>query len=179
MFVPIERIVQYLASFPLWGIKREHGLIRSPSCPCAMATSTTQKDQTQQKQHKKNEKNHIIAADKLALCELQQLMCWRLSLARIETTPRTKKSQLQGAQEGCKKSSSRCGNPGSPQPGSRRWQGDAHRAQQAPQSQHGFCALREEVIGPAVGTLPWCTMQTQQAIQKGWDRTTVNQRERI
>ena len=36
VFVPVERIVQSLASFPLWGIKREHGPVRSPSSPIAM-----------------------------------------------------------------------------------------------------------------------------------------------
>ena len=30
VFVPVERIVQGLASFPHWGIKREHGPVRSP-----------------------------------------------------------------------------------------------------------------------------------------------------
>ena len=61
-------------------------------------TGTTNKNQTKQKQHKKkpeNRKNHIIAADKSALCKLQQLMCWRLSLVCIETTPKSKKTQLQ------------------------------------------------------------------------------------
>ena len=36
VFVPVERIVQSLASFPHWGIKREHGPVRSPSSPSAM-----------------------------------------------------------------------------------------------------------------------------------------------
>ena len=36
VFVPVERIVQRLASFPHWGIKREQGPVRSPSGPRAM-----------------------------------------------------------------------------------------------------------------------------------------------
>ena len=57
------------------------------------------------------------------------------ALRALNQTPKLKTSQSQGAREGCKKTSTRCGNPGSPQPGSRRSQRDAHRAQQAPLSQ--------------------------------------------
>ena len=39
VFVPIERIVQHLASFPLWRIKREHGSRRSQSCLCGVWTT--------------------------------------------------------------------------------------------------------------------------------------------
>ena len=103
VFVPVERIVQRLASFPLWGIKREHGPIRSPSSPSAMQSPKTRNKQEPKRGHKKktnktkttpektNRKNHIIAVDKTALCEFQQLMCWWLSLVCIETTPRTEK----------------------------------------------------------------------------------------
>ena len=56
VFVSVERIVQHLASFPLWGIKREHGPIRSPNCPCAMATTQSKTKQTN-RNHKKPKPN--------------------------------------------------------------------------------------------------------------------------
>ena len=62
VFVPSERIVQHHASFPLWGIKREHGPIRSPSSPSAMRSPENRQKRTQkqQKQHQttKQEKPH-------------------------------------------------------------------------------------------------------------------------
>ena len=90
---------------------------------------------------------------------IQQLMCWWLRLACIEATTRTAKTQSKAPERGAEKSSPRCGNPGSPQPGSRRSQRDAYRAQLAPQSQENKHALYEGVIEPAAGTLPWYTMQ--------------------
>ena len=49
--------------------------------------------------------------------------------------PQTQHITLQEPGEDAKNNTSRCGNPGSPQPGSRRSQREAHRAEQAPSSQ--------------------------------------------
>ena len=58
VFVSVERIVQHLASFPLWGIKREHGPIRSPNCPCAMATTRNKAKQPNRKHQKPKPKQN-------------------------------------------------------------------------------------------------------------------------
>ena len=113
------------------------------------------KSKTNKSTKQKPGKTHIVAMDKSALCELKQLMCYRLSLACIETNRNQKNHNCKAPGKGAKRSSTRCGNPESPQPGSRRSQRDAHRAQQAPQSQDSYHALHERDIGPAAGTLPW------------------------
>ena len=66
VFVPVERIVQHLASFPLWGIKREHGPVRSPSCPCAMAT-TREKRAKQPKKDQQNTNREITVVMDIGL----------------------------------------------------------------------------------------------------------------
>ena len=116
-----------------------------------------------------NRKNHIIAADKSALCELQQLMCLRLSLACIEATPQTEKTQMQGARKGCKKSSSRCGNPESPQqdPGDH----NATPTQQAPQSQDDY-ALHEGVLDQKRA---WTYTQSKLSLCDGDTRSKIKQ----
>ena len=73
VFVPVERIVQCLASFPLWGVKREDLYavqVVQVRCKNRKQTTRTKRDHKQT-----NRKNHIIAVDKSALCEFQQLMC--------------------------------------------------------------------------------------------------------
>ena len=55
VFVPVERIVQRLASFPLWGIKREHGPIHSPGSPSAMQLPKTKNKQEPKRDHKQTQ----------------------------------------------------------------------------------------------------------------------------
>ena len=66
VFVPVERIVQCLASFPLWGIKREHGPIRSPGSPSAMQspkTNKTNKNLKETTNKPKPSKQHLHVAN--------------------------------------------------------------------------------------------------------------------
>ena len=127
-------------------------------------TKTT-KAQTQQKQNKtkapnKNQEKPTWSQWTNQLYGNCSSLCadgWALHASKQHRHQKNHNCKAPG--KGVKRSSTRCGNPGSPQPGSRRSQRDAHRAQQAPQSQDSYHALHERDIGPAAGTLPWCAMQ--------------------
>ena len=115
MFVPVERIVQDLASFPLWGIKREHGPIRSPSSPSAMRSpekKAKNKPKKQQKQHQttKQEKPHYRSGQDSSM-RIPAASVLNISLACIETTPRTETARRW---EGGKKTHSTLRKPGVP-----------------------------------------------------------------
>ena len=76
VFVPIERIVQRLASSPLWECqKRAWTHTQSRYCPYAMATTQRKTQRTNKKntktQNQQPGKNHIFAKDtSSALCKL-------------------------------------------------------------------------------------------------------------
>ena len=129
-------------------------------------TSENQKGATNQTQQNKNstknnkQENHIIAVDKTALCEFQQLMCWWLSLACIEKNTQNREIQLQGAREGCKNTQHVAETRGpparNPEITTRRPQGTTGTT--IPNRYH---TLHEGSNGPAAGTLPWYAMQAK------------------
>ena len=122
VFVSVERIVQDLASFPLWGIKREHGPLRSPSCPCAIATTRKQKTKPKNNQQNKTTTNreNTVVMDIGALVKLQQLVCrWIRSCKKQTRTQNITGKSAKKVQNN--NQVQRRGNPGSSQPGSRRY----------------------------------------------------------
>ena len=96
VFVSVERIVQHLATPPLWeSQKRAWTPTQSRYCPCAMATTRREKHKPKQKQQNQPQNQNQekttssqwtnqLYANSAAYC-----MCWRLSLACIEATPKT------------------------------------------------------------------------------------------
>ena len=102
----------------------------------------TKKTQTPHTKTTTKNKNHRKANEKTSSCRQECSMQIQSSLSAEEvgpcikqTTTKTKNITVARARGRCKSKTSRCGNPGSPEPGSRRSQRDTHRAQQAPSSQ--------------------------------------------
>ena len=122
VFVPVERIVQSLASFPYRGIKREYGPVRSPSSPNAMRSPEnknqrkTNREHNKLKQNKpqktKQEKPHYRNGQDSSM---RIPATYVLTIEPcIEIKQRTETSQLQGAREGCKKKLNTLRKPGVP-----------------------------------------------------------------
>ena len=99
------------------------------------AKHTDKKHKTPNKQNNKQPKKHRLI-DKMALCKFKAACVLMVGPCVDQTRHRKQKQHNRKAPgKGAKSKTTRCGNPGSPQPGSRRSQRDAHRAQQAPRSQ--------------------------------------------
>ena len=166
----LNELCSILHSLLFGSLKREHGPLQSPNCPYAMATTRREKHKTNKSQTKNTSPTKAKQAkntepkpgkttssqrtDQLyANCSNLCAKDWALQISKQHQNKKKHTSKAPG--KGAKKTSTRCGNPGSTQPGSWRSQRDAHRAQQAPQSQDSYHALHERGIGPAAGTLPW------------------------
>ena len=93
VFVPVERIVQHLASSPLWEYqKRAWTPTQSKYCPCAMATTRSKTHKTsKQKNHKSTKQNKSKTKQKHKTNEARRGVG--------EATPRTQNVLAQGQSE--------------------------------------------------------------------------------
>ena len=156
-----KRIVQKHAKPPHWEHqKRAGGPLRSPVSVHVRCQATqprnkrnhhktqSQNNKNQQQKTQQRKQENIVMLDSNALCKLkQQLVCWNERGPSSKASKNKNKHSHKLARGRCKNNTSRCGNPGSPQPGSRKSQRDAHRAQQAPSSQWDRAMQANELKG--------------------------------
>ena len=175
VFVSVERIVQHLHRLLFGSVKREYGPIHSldivyvrwrPHEEKQTNQTKTTKAQTQQKQNKtktpnQNRKNpHRRNGQVSSDANCSNVCASDSALHVLKQHRNQKKHNCKAPGKGAKRSSTRCGNPGSPQPGSRRSERDVHSAQQVPQSQdcchapHTACQVGGQFLGTmsTVGT---------------------------
>ena len=128
-----NELCRNMQSLLLGSIKREHGPIHSP----VSVHGRWQQHKTKNKEHKTKQpktqkpptnkttsKQHrIVILDKVALCKFKAACVLMVGPCVHQTRHRKQKHHNRKAPgKGAKSKTTRCGNPGSPQPGSRRSQ---------------------------------------------------------